>query len=293
MTAPSPAWHTLVEAPTLAAALDDPDLRLVDARFAPAALLDPSAAAAARAAYAQSHLPGAVYADLNADLSDLGRPGLGRHPLPDAAAFARTLGQWGIGPQHQVVVYDAGDGSMAAARLWWMLGLLGHRRVAVLDGGLAEWRRLGLPETDAVTAPSPLPPYPQAFDAARIVSAEEVAARLHEAPGWLFDARPGERFRGEVEPIDPLPGHVPGALNRPLAQNLRDGRLRPAQELRAELQPLLQGRDPREVVLMCGSGVTACHLLLALEHAGLHGARVYAGSWSGWIADPARPRAIG
>jgi len=288
-----PDWPCLVDAPTLAAALDHPDLRLVDARFAAAALADPRAAQAARQAYAQSHLPGAVYADLNADLSDLSRPGLGRHPLPDADAFARTLGRWGIAPHTQVVVYDAGDGSMAAARLWWMLGLLGHRRVAVLDGGLAEWRRLGLPETDAAATPSPQPPYPGRFDASRIAAAEDVAARLHEAPGWLLDARAGERFRGEVEPIDAVAGHVPGALNRPLGQNLRDGRLRPPQELRAELEPLLHGRDPREVVLMCGSGVTACHLLLAMEHAGLHGARVYAGSWSGWIADPSRPRARG
>ncbi|KLD78093.1 sulfurtransferase [Xanthomonas hyacinthi] len=287
MSEPSPDWPQLVDAPTLAAALGHPDLRVVDARFA---LADPQAG---RQGYAQSHLPGARYADLNTDLSDLGRRGLGRHPLPEADAFARTLGQWGIAPHTQVVVYDAGDGSMAAARLWWMLSLLGHRRVAVLDGGLADWRRHGLPETDAVATPSPLPPYPQRFDASRIADAEEIAARLHEAPGWLLDARAGERFRGEVEPIDPRAGHVPGALNRPLGANLRDGRLRPPQELRAELEPLLHGRDPREVVLMCGSGVTACHLLLALERAGLHGARVYAGSWSGWIADPARPRASG
>ncbi|MBN6148949.1 sulfurtransferase [Xanthomonas sp. AmX2] len=282
-----PDWQGLVDAPTLAAALGRPGLRLVDARFA---LAD---AEAGRRVYAQSHLPGAVYADLNRDLSDLGRPGLGRHPLPDADAFARTLGGWGIDPQTQVVVYDAGDGSMAAARLWWMLGLLGHRRVAVLDGGLAAWRAHGLPESAQAVAPVALPAYPGRFDAARIAEADEVAARLHEAPGWLLDARAGERFRGEVEPIDPVAGHVPGAVNRPLGENLRDGRLRPAQELRAELEPLLRGRDPREVVLMCGSGVTACHLLLAMEHAGLPGARVYAGSWSGWIADPARPRASG
>ena len=250
--------------------------------------------AAGRAAWALSHLPGAVHADLERDLSDHRRSGLGRHPLPEAAAFAQRLGQWGIGPAHTVVAYDAGDGSMAAARAWWMLKLLGHERVAVLDGGLAAWRAAGLPETGAVDAPPALPPYPvREFDPARIVDADAVLARLGEAPGWLLDARAGERFRGEVEPIDPVAGHVPGAINRPFALNLRDGRFRPAAELRAELEPLLHGRPPSQAVLMCGSGVTACHLLLAMEHAGLAGAKVYAGSWSGWISDRTRPLATG
>ena len=282
------AHSVLVLAQTLGAALQDPSLRLVDAR---ALLSDP---AAGRAAWALSHLPGAVHADLERDLSDHRRSGLGRHPLPEAAAFAQRLGQWGIGPAHTVVAYDAGDGSMAAARAWWMLKLLGHERVAVLDGGLAAWRAAGLPETGAVDAPPALPPYPvREFDPARIVDADAVLARLGEAPGWLLDARAGERFRGEVEPIDPVAGHVPGAINRPFALNLRDGRFRPAAELRAELEPLLHGRAPSQAVLMCGSGVTACHLLLAMEHAGLAGAKVYAGSWSGWISDRSRPLATG
>ena len=282
------AHSVLVLAQTLGAALQDPSLRLVDAR---ALLSDP---AAGRAAWALSHLPGAVHADLERDLSDHRRSGLGRHPLPEAAAFAQRLGQWGIGPAHTVVAYDAGDGSMAAARAWWMLKLLGHERVAVLDGGLAAWRAAGLPETGAVDAPPALPPYPvREFDSAHIVDADTVLARLGEAPGWLLDARAGERFRGEVEPIDPVAGHVPGAINRPFALNLRDGRFRPAAELRAELEPLLHGRAPSQAVLMCGSGVTACHLLLAMEHAGLAGAKVYAGSWSGWISDRSRPLATG
>ncbi|AKC87536.1 sulfurtransferase [Pseudoxanthomonas suwonensis] len=279
---------TLVSVDTLAAALGDPSLRLVDAR---AVLTDP---AAGRAAWVASHLPGAVHADLDRDLSEHALAGQGRHPLPSADAFARRLGEWGIGPQHAVVVYDAGDGSMAAARFWWLLKLLGHRRVAVLDGGLAAWRAAGLAETAAADAPAPLSSYPATgFDRARIADAGDLLSRLGEAPGWLLDARGGERFRGEVEPIDPVAGHVPGALNRPFAQNLRDGRFRPAAELRAELEPLLHGRAPSDTVLMCGSGVTACHLLLAMEHAGLPGARVYAGSWSGWIADPSRPVATG
>lgn len=281
-------WTTLVDAAALAAALDDPALRILDARATAAVAKGPSLAAAA---YAQAHLPGALYADLNSDLADLGRVGEGRHPLPDEAAFARRVGEWGIAPDTQVVVYDAGDGSMAAARAWWLLKLLGHARVAVLDGGLAAWNAAHLPLTEAVPVIHPLPPYPGRFDMDRVATAEQVQARLGEVSGWLWDARASERFRGEVEPIDPVAGHVPGALNRPFAANLRNGRLRPARELHDELVPLLGGRAPEEAILMCGSGVTACHLLLAFEHAGLHGARVYAGSWSGWISDPTRPLA--
>ncbi|WP_454830051.1 sulfurtransferase [Pseudoxanthomonas wuyuanensis] len=276
-------WTTLVQADELAAALGQPGLRLVDARFA---LADPSAG---RRDYLASHLPGAVHADLNTDLSDLRKTGLGRHPLPDSDAFARKLGEWGIGSDHQVVVYDAGDGSMAAARFWWMLKLLGHDRVAVLDGGLVAWRANGMPETDQPAQPVALEPYPARFDKRRIADADEILARLDEDSGWLFDARAPERFRGEVEPIDPVAGHVPGALNRPFAENLQEGRFIAADALRQTLLRQLAGRDAADTVLMCGSGVTACHLLLAFEHAGLRGARVYAGSWSGWISDPSRP----
>src|SRR5690606_37169887 len=261
-------WTTLVDVPALAARLDDPQLRLLDAR---AVLADPQAGAAA---FAVSHLPRARHADLDRDLSDHDVQGEGRHPLPRAEDFARRVGEWGIAPEHQVVVYDAGDGSMAAARAWWLLRLLGHARVAVLDGGLAAWRAAGLPESgDGAGAPAPLPPYPSpGYDQARIATAADVLQRLGEPAGWLLDARGAERFRGEVEPIDPVAGHVPGAVNRPFTLNLRDGRFRPAQELRAELEPLLHGWAPPDAVLMCGSGVTACHLLLAMEHAGLSGA---------------------
>lgn len=264
-----------------------PSLRVVDARFS---LADPQSGAQL---YAQAHLPGALYADLNRDLSDLGRTGHGRHPLPDGDAFAARLGEWGIGPQTRVVVYDAGDGSMAAARLWWLLRLIGHAHVQVLDGGFAAWQAAGLPVTAALPQVSPLPPYPGRFDRSRIASVEEVQARLKHAPGWLIDARAGERFRGEVEPLDPVAGHVPGAVNRPFALNVHDGRLRPADDLRAALQPLIGTHAPDEVVLMCGSGVTACHLLLAMDVAGLEGARIYADSWSGWVSDPSRPVATG
>lgn len=264
-----------------------PPLTVVDARFS---LADPQSGAQR---YAQGHLPGALYADLNRDLSDLGRTGHGRHPLPDSDAFAARLGAWGIGPQTRVVVYDAGDGSMAAARLWWLLRLIGHAHVQVLDGGFAAWQAAGLPVTATLPQVSPLPPYPGRFDRSRIASVEEVQARLKHAPGWLIDARAGERFRGEVEPLDPVAGHVPGAVNRPFALNVHDGRLRPADDLRAALQPLIGTHAPDEVVLMCGSGVTACHLLLAMDVAGLEGARIYADSWSGWVSDPSRPVATG
>lgn len=282
-------WTTLVDAPTLFAALGDPDLRLVDARF----VMLNAAPDAGRQAYVASHLPGAVYADLNQDLSDLSKIGAGRHPLPDSEAFARKLGEWGIGPSHQVVVYDAGDGSMAAARMWWLLKLLGHTRVAVLDGGVAAWRLAGGSETAEASAPVAVGAYPSQFDPGQLVDAKDIVARLGEAGAWLIDARAGERFRGEIEPIDPVAGHVPGAVNLPFSQNLRDGRFKPVDELRAELSSLLGHRSPADAVLMCGSGVTACHLLLAFEHAGLQGARVYPGSWSGWIGDPARPIARG
>ncbi len=262
-------------------------LRVVDARFS---LADPQSGAQL---YAQGHLPGALYADLNRDLSDLGRTGHGRHPLPDSEAFAARLGEWGIGPDTRVVVYDAGDGSMAAARLWWLLRLIGHAHVRVLDGGFAAWQAAGLPVTTELPQVTALPPYPGHFDRSQIASAEQVQARLKHAPGWLIDARAGERFRGEVEPLDPVAGHVPGAVNRPFALNVQDGRLRPADDLRAALQPLLGTHAPEEVVLMCGSGVTACHLLLAMEAAGLEGARIYADSWSGWVSDPSRPVATG
>ncbi len=279
-------WQTLVDPDTLATALGHADLRIVDARFAPATVDDPDFG---RRAHAQSHLPGAVYADLNRELSDLSRAGLGRHPLPREADFTAALGRWGIGPDSQVVVYDGADGSMAAARLWWLLRLLGHRRVAVLDGGIAAWRAAGLAESTQPAAYPPAEPYPARFDMTQVADAEEVARRGAEAPGWLIDVRSPERFAGQSEPIDPVAGHVPGAVNRPLPLSLSGGRFLSPAQLRADLLPRLGGHAPQDVVLMCGSGVTACHTLLAMEAAGLSGARVYAGSWSGWISDPSRP----
>ena len=278
-------WLTLVSAEILADALGRDDLVVLDARFS---LADPGAG---ETAYRTAHIPGARYADLDCDMSDHRKQGAGRHPWPDAADFTATLGRWGITPEHQVVAYDAGDGALAAARAWFLLRALGHAQVAVLDGGWARWTALGLPVDDALYQPQATH-YPGGFDRGRLLDAEAVQTHL-DAGGVLLDARAGERFRGEVEPIDRIAGHVPGARNRPYADNLRDGRFKPAQELADEFARVLGGHRPDEVIAMCGSGVTACHHLLAMEHADLHGAKLYTGSWSGWINDPSRSVATG
>lgn len=278
-------WTTLVSAEDLHAALGRDDLVIVDAR---ASIADRSQS---EALYRASHLPAARYADLERDLSDHRKVHQGRHPWPDAGDFAGLLQRWGVRPGDQVVVYDNGDGALAASRLWFLLRAFGHRRVAVLDGGWARWTALGLPvDSDAVVPDSS--DYTGRFDASRLLDAESVRAHL-EAGGLLVDARAPERFRGEVEPLDRVAGHVPGARNRPYAANMREGRFKPADELAAEFAPVLGGHAAENVVVMCGSGVTACHHLLAMEHAGLHGAKLFTGSWSGWIDDPARPVATG
>jgi thiosulfate/3-mercaptopyruvate sulfurtransferase len=224
------------------------------------------------------------------DLSGPHRDGAGRHPWPGAANFTARLGGWGITCGQQVVAYDAGDGAFAA-RLWFLLRALGHERVAVLDGGWARWQALGLPVETARASPVPTR-YEADFDAARLLDADAVQDHV-SAGGLLVDARAGERFRGEVEPIDAKAGHVPGAVNRPYADNLERGRCKPAGRLAQEFDALLAGRAASDLVAMCGSGVTACHHLLAMEHAGLPGARLFTGSWSGWIEDTARPVAVG
>lgn len=282
--ATTPTWITLVQAEELAAALGGQDLVVVDCRVS---LADRGAG---ERLWRESHIPGAVYADLERDLSDMGREVEGRHPWPGAADFTARLGAWGIAPSTQVVAYDDGDGAFAA-RLWFLLRTLGHARVAVLDGGWARWSALGLPAEDRVPQPRTTQ-YPGEFDRDRLLDAAGVQARL-AAGDVLLDARAAPRFRGEVEPLDRVAGHVPGARNLPYAGNLRDGRFKPAGELAATFRAALQDRPPGQVIAMCGSGVTACHLLLAMEHAGLPGAKLFTGSWSGWIADPARPIATG
>ncbi len=280
-------WKTLVSAEELVAALGQPGLAIIDAR---ATLTDPLQG---DRDYATSHIPGAVHANLDRDLSDHARKGHGRHPLPDAHSFCRWLELWGITPEHQVVVYDARDGSMAASRAWFMLRLLGHEHVAVLDGGYARWNDLHLPTSTQPVLPQ-ASTYEARYDASRLAQADELLDLSRAGAPLLVDARAAERFRGEVEPIDHVAGHVPGAVNRPGATNLRpDGRFLPQRELAAAFRELVGKRDPSQVVAMCGSGVTACQNLLAMEHAGFKGARLYADSWSGWIGDPLRPVARG
>jgi thiosulfate/3-mercaptopyruvate sulfurtransferase len=274
------SWTTLVETDELAAHLRDPALVIVDCRFS----LDDTDWG--ERAYAEAHIPKAAYAHLDRDLSGEKTGRNGRHPLPDPASAAATFGRLGIGAGVQVVACDQQNGSFAS-RLWWMLRWLGHDAVAVLDGGFAKWTAERRPTASGHESPSPRRFQP-AVRRELLMSAGEVAERLGN-PAWrLIDARAPERYRGEVEPLDRVPGHIPGAVNRPYRSNVDEqGTFRP--DLAPEFQRLLAGVAPDRAVVYCGSGVTACHDLLAMEHAGLRGAKLYAGSWSEWSSDPARP----
>ncbi|WP_127996297.1 sulfurtransferase [Piscinibacter defluvii] len=241
--------------------------------------------------WAAAHLPGAFYLHLERDLSGPKTGRNGRHPLPAREAFAATLGRLGIGAQTQVVAYDR-QGGPYAARLWWILRWMGHEAAAVLDGGLQAWQAAGGPVDAELPAARHAPPYPSRASLAPTLETDALAAQLGRVP--LVDARAAERFRGEVEPLDPVAGHIPGALHRFFKDNLGpDGRFKPAATLRAEFEALLGREAASATVHQCGSGVTACHNLLAMEHAGLPGSRLYPGSWSEWCADPTRPVARG
>ena len=277
---------TLISAQALFDGLPDPSLRIVDARFA---LADPPQGLKD---YLRSHVPGARYVDLDGDLSgpktDLQQ---GRHPLPSDAQFSALLERLGIAPEHHVVVYDQSDGAMAASRFWFLLALAGHQKVSVLDGGLNQWLAHGFPVTDALPD-IPATHYPVHFEQDRLVDVRHLKELLAvPSDTVLLDARGPERFCGEVEPLDSKAGHIPGALNRPYSQNLENGVFKSPQQLRAEFAPFIQGR--KNIVLSCGSGVTACHNLLALSHAGIEGAKLFAPSWSGWVSDDANPVAVG
>ena len=276
--------HTTLLAPSdLRAHLDDPAWVIVDCRFS---LSDTERG---RRAYREAHIPGAVYAHLDDDLSGPIVPGVtGRHPLPEVETFAQTLSAWGIDADVQVAAYDDFGGGIAA-RLWWMLRWLGHDAVAVLDGGWPVWQQNGFPERGGVEAgvprtfaPRPRPEW--------VVGADAVNARCTDPSYRLLDARTAERYRGEHEPIDPVAGHIPGARSAPFAGNLdADGCFLPPDALRARFEALLKGTPPERTICYCGSGVTAAHNVLALTRAGLGEACLYPGSWSHWITDPARP----
>ena len=250
-------------------------------------LADP---AAGERAFAAGHLPRARYAHLDRDLAGAKTGRNGRHPLPEFAAFAATAGRWGVAPGVQVVSYDA-QGGPYAARAWWLLRWLGHPSVAVLDGGAAVWRANGGTwVSDNAATPTPQPPYPSAAPAMPTVDAQALLARLGQ--GTLLDARAAERFRGDIEPLDPVAGHIPGATQRFFKDNLQaDGRFKPVAQLHREFEALGAANGP--VVNQCGSGVTACHNLLALAVAGHGITALYPGSWSEWCSDPARPVARG
>ena len=279
-------YQLLIDVPTLQAHLADPNFRVVDCRFE---LGEPGAG---RAVYQRGHIPAATYAHLDDDLSGPRTPWTGRHPLPDASTLAATFSRLGIDGDTQVVAYDDSGGAYAA-RLWWLLRWLGHVSVAVLDGGLAAWQAAGLPLSTSATSVAARR-FVAAAPVVAQVTADELALLLARKACWLLDARSTERFEGRIEPLDPRAGHIPGASSRPFARNLGpDGRFLAPAALQDQLSRLLRGRPATEVVSMCGSGVTACHTLLALEIAGLSGARLYAGSWSEWCRDPARPVAVG
>lgn len=276
-------YRTLISAPALHAHLHDPNWVIVDCRF------ELSNPAAGRTAFKQAHLPGALYAHLDEDLSGVKTTATGRHPLPDPAALRATFSRWGIDEHTQVIAYDNDSGAMAAARLWWLLRWLGHQRVAVLDGGMRHWLASGfeLSHSEFTPATRTFNGQPQL---GMVSNAQDVAEQLSKQHWRVLDARAPERYAGSVEPIDAVAGHVPGAMNLPFTGNLNaQGHWLDADSLRQRYQTALGGVTPSHTIMMCGSGVTAAHNLLAMETAGLHGARLYAGSWSEWITDPQRP----
>ena len=278
-------FTTLISTAELGTALGRSDIVICDVRHD---LVQPQWG---ESEYAKAHVPGAQFVHVDNDLSGAKTGRNGRHPLPAPEAAATLFSRLGIDATTQVVAYDQGNG-MYAARLWWMLRWLGHARVWVLDGGVEAWVAAGGALTPQPVSPRAAPPYPLQAGSMPTLGADALRQVLGEAR--LVDARAPERFRGEVEPLDAVAGHIPGALNRLFRNNLAaDGRFKPRAQLAAEFRALLGRSKPVEVVHQCGSGVTACHNLLAMEAAGLPGSQLYPGSWSEWSADPARPVAVG
>jgi thiosulfate/3-mercaptopyruvate sulfurtransferase len=275
-------YDTLISPTALKPYLGDDDWRIIDCRFS---LATPESG---YQGYLEGHIPGALYAHLDNDLSSPVRSGTGRHPLPAREVLLEKFSAWGIDSSTQVVVYDTSNGMMAA-RLWWLLRWMGHASVALLDGGLTRWQREGNPITAEIPAIKP-----RRFTACdpleQLISSEELLTRLASPDHLLIDVRAAERYSGEVEPLDRIAGHIPGALNLPLQRSLDgDGNFLPPGQLKMLFQEALSAQPSRHVAVMCGSGVTACHTLLAMRVAGITGARLYAGSWSEWITDSRRP----
>ncbi len=282
-------YNTIIDAQTLSDHLNDDGWRVFDCRFS---LFDPSAG---QRGYDKGHIPGAIFTDLEQHLSAKKTSTSGRHPLPEFKDFIRFIEEWGVRPDSQVVVYDDAGG-VFAGRLWWMLRWIGHKNVAVLDGGLPAWERYGFPltsRTENVDSQSPgsypVQPLDELF-----VSTADVENNLHSKEYTLFDARGAERFTGEKEPVDPVGGHIPHAINLPFSVNLDDdGCFLPKSLLRERFEPLVDSLAPDNVIHMCGSGVSACHNILAMEIAGLPAPKLYVGSWSEWVTDSSRPVATG
>jgi thiosulfate/3-mercaptopyruvate sulfurtransferase len=316
-------FTTLISATELAAHLGQPNWLVIDSRHD---LMNP---AHGRDAHARSRIPGARFVDLDTQLAGRHTGQNGRHPLPDPDTFRQLVAQLGIGPDTQVIVHDDHTGQ-SAGRFWWMLRWLGHAGVAVLDGGFKGWEAGGFPvdsgpvDDDAIAhadsavqqqqqmtagpampgsagttaqqagAQSLMSSAPAQPPLAPTVSTQDMLANLRTHAATVVDARAGARYRGETEPLDPVAGHIPGALNRPFQENLQpDGTFKPAAVLQQEFAALLGQVPADQVIHQCGSGVSACHNILAMEHAGLNGSALYPGSWSEWCADPGRPVAIG
>jgi thiosulfate/3-mercaptopyruvate sulfurtransferase len=261
--------------------LPETEIRIYDCRFS---LLDP---AAGLRSYQEGHIPGAGYFDLETDMSGAPGPVTGRHPLPAADVFGRLVQERGISGDATVVVYDEGPGAIAA-RLWWMLGWLGHTNVHVLDGGLAKWLEYG-GSLEVNSEAYPCTEFLSLPDDHRWISVEQLVSEMAGDDCLVIDARESGRFIGKVEPIDKVAGHIPGSVNRPFTDNLNSGVFKSQDQLHLDFSQLLNHRPATEIVHSCGSGVTACHNLLAMEIAGLIGSRLFPGSWSEWITDPARP----
>ena len=280
-------YTMLIEPAELSPHTGDPNWVILDCRF------DLARPAWGEEEFARGHVPNALYAHLDRDLSSAVTPTSGRHPLPAREAFLSALERWGVDRDVQIVAYDQGPGAYAS-RLWWLVRWAGHTRVAVLNGGFAAWQQAGQPVSKQPGVRQHRRYSPSSAPADFVTTTEvadlQAAGKLHSGDSVLVDARAADRFAGQNETLDPVAGHIPGARNHPFMGNLdAQGRFLPAATLRTRWLETLRGQSPSKAIAMCGSGVTACHNLLALEVAGLTGARLYAGSWSEWIRDAAHP----